>query len=79
MAAFRELVFASGFENVSIQGVAARAGIARSTFYEHFSGKEDLLCACLRNSLRLWLTVPPLGTSPPTSAKYSIICGAIDN
>ena len=47
MAAFSELVFASGFENVSIQGVAARAGIARSTFYEHFSGKEDLLCACL--------------------------------
>jgi AcrR family transcriptional regulator len=47
MAAFSTLVFAKGFENVSVKAVIAAAGIARSTFYEHFSNKEDVLRACL--------------------------------
>ena len=54
MAAFTELVFADGFENVSIGAVIANAGVARSTFYEHFTGKEDVLRACLT---RMFATV----------------------
>lgn len=47
MAAFSDLVFAKGFENVSVKDVIASAGLARSTFYEHFSNKEDVLRACM--------------------------------
>jgi AcrR family transcriptional regulator len=47
MSAFSGLVFAKGFENVSVKDVIASAGMARSTFYEHFSNKEDVLRACM--------------------------------
>ena len=45
--AFVALLFRDGFENVSVQGIVAGAGIARSTFYEHFSSKEDVLRASM--------------------------------
>lgn len=47
MSAFTGLVFANGFENVSVLEIVAAAKVARSTFYEHFSGKEDVLRACM--------------------------------
>ena len=47
MSAFTHLVFTKGFENVSASEVAASANVARSTFYEHFSGTEDVLRACM--------------------------------
>jgi AcrR family transcriptional regulator len=47
LGAFVELIFRDGFENVSVQGIVAGAGIARSTFYEHFSSKEDELRASM--------------------------------
>lgn len=47
MQAFTRLVFADGFENISVLAVVDAAGIARSTFYEHFSDKEDVLRACM--------------------------------
>lgn len=47
MSAFSGLVFAKGFENVSVKDIIASAGLARSTFYEHFSNKEDVLRACM--------------------------------
>jgi len=47
LRAFTELVFRNGFENVSVQGIVAQAGTARSTFYEHFGGKEDILRASM--------------------------------
>lgn len=45
--AFVELIFSDGFENISVQAIVAKAGIARSTFYEHFSSKEDVLRASM--------------------------------
>lgn len=45
--AFTRLVFTHGFENISVGAVVQAAGIARSTFYEHFSDKEDVLRACM--------------------------------
>jgi AcrR family transcriptional regulator len=51
VGAFVTLMFRDGFENISVQGIAAEAGMARSTFYEHFSGKEDVLCASMAHLL----------------------------
>lgn len=47
MSAFSGLVFAKGFDKVSVKEIIESAGIARSTFYEHFSNKEDVLRACM--------------------------------
>lgn len=51
VGAFVTLMFRDGFENISVQGIAAEAGMARSTFYEHFSGKEDVLRASMAHLL----------------------------
>lgn len=47
LSAFVDLIFRDGFENVSVQGIVAAAGLARSTFYEHFSSKDDVLRASM--------------------------------
>ena len=47
LAAFTNLVFAKGFENVSVRDIVVAADVARSTFYEHFSDKEDVLRASM--------------------------------
>lgn len=47
LVAFRDLMFAQGFENVSVNAIVAGASVARSTFYEHFSNKEDVLRASM--------------------------------
>ena len=47
LRAFVDHIFRDGFENISVQAVVAGAGIARSTFYEHFSCKEDVLRASM--------------------------------
>ena len=51
LQAFANLLFRVGFENVSVQGIVAEADIARSTFYEHFSSKEDVLRASMAQFL----------------------------
>ena len=54
LRAFVDLLFRGGFESISVQGIVAEAGIARSTFYEHFSSKEDLLCASMAQFLTVF-------------------------
>lgn len=40
---------AHGYENVSVNDICAKAGIARSTFYLTFSGKKDIIAKMLSN------------------------------
>lgn len=47
LKAFRELVFKQGYRATTIRQVVDRANVGRSTFYEHFSGKEDILRASM--------------------------------
>ena len=47
LRAFVDLLFRDGFEHISVQAIVAQAAIARSTFYEHFSCKDDVLCASM--------------------------------
>lgn len=37
-----ELMQEKPFEDVTVQQVLERAGVSRSTFYQHYSGKDDL-------------------------------------
>lgn len=43
MRAFNTLVLGRGFDAVMPADVAEAAGVARSTLYEHFAGKEEML------------------------------------
>ncbi len=66
--AARELIKTMGYAEMSHADLTAEVGIGRTTFYEHFSSKEDLLVQMVRRDL------PPLvdelveavdGTSAP--------------
>jgi AcrR family transcriptional regulator len=46
-SAFTSLVFADGYEKVTVGRVVELADVGRSTFYAHFTGKEDLLGASM--------------------------------
>lgn len=41
--ALLSLVIERGYESVTVQDIAERAGVGRSTFYTHFRDKQDLL------------------------------------
>lgn len=47
MTAFTQLHFAQGYARTTISDVVKRANVGRSTFYEHFKSKEDILSACM--------------------------------
>ena len=55
--AFRDLVLTYGYENTTVLEVIARANVGRSTFYEHFENKEQLLGESLAPLLRALGTV----------------------
>jgi len=43
LASFDRLLLTNGYEDVSVRELTANADVGRSTFYEHFEGKHDLL------------------------------------
>lgn len=43
MGAFVELLLSEGYDAVTVERVAERADVGRSTFYMHYRGKEDIL------------------------------------
>jgi AcrR family transcriptional regulator len=47
LTAFVQLIFRDGFESLTVQAIVSEAGISRSTFYEHFSCKDDILRASM--------------------------------
>ena len=69
MSAFTKLVFAKGFENVSASEVAASANVARSTFYEHFSGKADVLRSCMTRLFAIVADCVSAESEPPELLK----------
>lgn len=59
LAAFTGLLFEHGYEAVTVPAVARRAGLGRSTLYEHFRTKEDLLEASLARPIGVLNMAPP--------------------
>jgi len=63
VTAFNELLFVKGYDAITPGEVAERADVGRSTFYEHYSSKNDVLAQSLAGILRpiarAGLTVAP--------------------
>lgn len=62
-----ELSCEEGYEAVTIQSIADRAGINYRTFYRHYSGKDDLLQDVLHSCIADVRRIMP----PPTSAEFN--------
>ena len=54
MDAAEEVFMEKGYHDASMDEIAARAGIAKGTLYQHFPGKEDLVFALFERSLGLF-------------------------
>lgn len=59
VGAFIELLMAEGYDAVAMTAVAGRADLGRSTLYEHFRTKDDLLAASMDWPLRVLAADPP--------------------
>ncbi len=63
LSAFNRLVLERGYDTITVRDVIAHANVGRSTFYEHFDNKDDLLRRSLRPVLAPLANV--LGASAP--------------
>jgi len=59
VAAFVELLMEVGYDAVAMTAVAERADVGRSTLYEHFRTKDELLEASLAGVIRVLAADPP--------------------
>ena len=51
LAALNELVLSQSYASIRVEDILRRAGIGRSTFYQHFDGKDDLLTQAMSGLL----------------------------
>ncbi len=51
LEATADLIAEVGYDKVTIEGVSERCGVARSTIYRHWSGKEELIVEAIKNRL----------------------------
>jgi AcrR family transcriptional regulator len=65
IAALAEETVEKGYRAVTVADIVRRAGIARNTFYENFSSKEDCFLAASETAVR---EAPP---RRPSSAAWS--------
>jgi AcrR family transcriptional regulator len=62
LAAAAELILTRGFDNMTVDEVAARARAGKATVYRRWSGKEDLAFAALEQLYGNELPVPDTGS-----------------
>lgn len=61
-AAVLELLVAAGYEGLTMEAVAARAGVNKTTLYRWWTSKDELLAAALTDSDLLAFPVPDTGS-----------------
>lgn len=62
LAAAAELILTRGFDNMTVDEVAARARAGKATVYRRWAGKEDLAFAALEQLYSTELPVPDTGS-----------------
>jgi AcrR family transcriptional regulator len=61
LAATRELLAEGGVHGLTVEGVAARSGVAKTTIYRRYRGKRELALAVLIDMVETVAAVPDLG------------------
>jgi AcrR family transcriptional regulator len=59
--ATREILADGGVGALTVEGVAARSGVAKTTIYRRFSGKHELALAVLIDMVEQFVSTPDLG------------------
>src|SRR3546814_17818723 len=55
--AARKIFYSKSFEDVSLDEIAAEAGVSRGTIYLHFPGKNDILLDLLSEDLAAQMAI----------------------
>jgi AcrR family transcriptional regulator len=63
--AFKRLILERGWDGFAAADVAAAADVGRSTLYEHFRGKEDMLAQSMTSLLRVLASAGETEASDP--------------
>ncbi len=61
LAATRELLAEASVQRLTVEGVAARAGVAKTTIYRRWRSKDELALAVLIDMVEQVVAVPDLG------------------
>ncbi len=72
VAAARKLFASGGFGTVSMDSIAAEAGVSKRTVYSHFDNKESLFAVIMGDICRE-LGGPDLDSAPPVDAPEAIL------
>lgn len=73
----RQVFFEQGYGTASLEGIAAAAGVAKTTIYRHFGSKKALFEKCLSEitaALRLQLAAASAPVSAAESLRYMARC-----
>lgn len=65
-----DLLAERGFTGVTIEGIAARAGVAKQTIYRWWSSKVDVLMDTLIEDAGRELTIPTTGSALENTRRY---------
>jgi AcrR family transcriptional regulator len=60
----QRLFKAKGFDNTTVEEIAAAADVAKGTFFNYFESKESLLGDLLYNQMHALFAAPPLPEAP---------------
>lgn len=64
LRAFVELIGTVQFEEIAVGEIIGRAGVSRSTFYEHYRGKQDLLTRSIAGPFKILADEILIATKP---------------
>lgn len=67
LQAFIALVQETSYAGIRVGDIVARADVGRSTFYDHFSGKDDMLLASMG-----WIFAVLAGAADPASPRERV-------
>src|ERR1700733_3397150 len=65
-----DLLVERGFARVTIEGVAARAGVAQQTIYRGWTSKVDILLDTLIDDASRQLAIPDAGSAVENTRRY---------
>ena len=71
LAAARELLAQGGVPGLTIEGVAARSGVAKTTIYRRWRDRDELALAAVWDDLVSWLKAPATSATRARSCSRS--------